>query len=178
MSKLILVGRVSGAFGVRGEVRISAYTEDPLALVRFKTLLREDGSHGLTLQGGRTAKDGVVTRCPEIATKEAADAMRGLRLYVPREALPKVADEDEFYLADLIGLAAATPEGQALGKVKAVQNFGAGDILEIEPGAGRATVFIPFSHAHVPQVLIGEGRIVVVPPVDDPEAKPEEEEPQ
>lgn len=165
--KLIQVGRVSGAFGVRGEVRITAFTEDPLSLVKFKTLLREDGSHALTLQGGRVAKDGVITRCPEIASKEAADALRGLKLFVAREALPEPQDEDEFYLTDLIGLSVATPEGAGLGRVKAVQNFGAGDILEIEPGAGRATVFIPFTRACVPQVLIAEGRIVVVPPVEE-----------
>jgi 16S rRNA processing protein RimM len=176
MTKLIQVGRVAGAFGVRGEVRITAFTEDPQSLVRYKTLLREDGSHGLTLQGGRVAKDGVITRCPEIASKEAADAMRGLRLYVPRDALPKT-DEDEFYLADLIGLAAATPQGESLGVVKAVQNFGAGDILELDPGSGRATTFIPFTRACVPEVLISEGRIVAVPPADDPDATPEQEEP-
>ena len=179
--KLVLVGRVSGAFGVRGEVRITAYTEDPLSLVRFKRLLREDGSHALTLQGGRVAKDGVITRCPEIASKEAADAMRGLRLYVPREALP-APEEDEFYLTDLIGLSAATVEGEPLGKIKAVQNFGAGDILELDPGGGGATVFIPFTREAVPEVLIGEGRIVVVPPAevsgDDPDARPEEEAPE
>jgi 16S rRNA processing protein RimM len=178
MSRLVLVGRVSGAFGVRGEVRIAAYTEDPMSLVRFKRLLREDGSHALTLQGGRAAKDGVVTRCPEIATKEAADALRGLRLYVPREALPPPQDEDEFYLTDLIGLAAATPEGRSLGTVKAVQNFGAGDILELDPGGGRATVFIPFTRACVPEVLVAEGRVVVVPPADDPDAEPEDAGPE
>ena len=177
MTKLVLVGRVSGAFGVRGEVRITAYTEDPLSLVRFKRLLREDGTPALTLQGGRVAKDGVITRCPEIATKEAADAMRGLRLFVPREALP-APEEDEFYLTDLIGLAAATPEGEGLGTVKAVQNFGAGDILELDPGGGRATTFIPFTREAVPEVLVGEGRIVVVPPADDPDATPEEEAPE
>ena len=176
--KLIQVGRVAGAFGVRGEVRISAFTEEPASLLKFKRLLREDGSPALTLQSGRAHKDGVVARCPEVASKEAADAMRGLRLYVPREALPATEDEDEFYLADLIGLAAATPDGESLGRVKAVQNFGAGDILELDPGAGRATVMIPFSRACVPEVRVAEGRIVVIPPADDPDAKPEEEMPQ
>jgi hypothetical protein len=100
---LILVGRVAGGFGVRGEVRIATYTEDPLTLTKFKALTRQDGSPALTLTTARVAKDGVVARCVGIDTKEAADALRGLRLYVPRSALPE-PDEDEFYLADLIGL--------------------------------------------------------------------------
>ncbi|OYX36795.1 MAG: 16S rRNA processing protein RimM [Caulobacterales bacterium 32-69-10] len=175
MTKLILVGRVSGAFGVRGEVRIGSYTDDPMALARYKTLLREDGSPGLTLTAARPAKGGVVGRCPEIATKEAADALRGLRLYVPRDVLPE-PDEDEFYLTDLIGLAAETEDGQGLGKVKAVQNFGAGDILEIDPGGGRPTVFLPFTRITVPEVRLSEGRIIVVPPILDD--SPQEDAPE
>ena len=164
--RLILVGRVAGAFGVRGEVRITAYTEDPMALARYRALSREDGSPALTVASARPVKGGVVARCPEVASKEAADAMRGLRLYVPRAALPPPEDEDEFYLADLIGLAAQTPEGQALGRVKAVQNFGAGDIVEVDPGGGRPTVYYPFTREVVPQVRIAEGRIIVVPPAE------------
>jgi 16S rRNA processing protein RimM len=177
-SKLILVGRVSGAFGVRGEVRISTYTEDPLALGRYKTLLRDDGAKALTVTSARVAKGGIIARCPEITTKEQADALRGLRLHVHRDSLPAPTDKDEFYLADLIGLSAATPEGEALGKVKAVHNFGAGDILEIDPGSGRSTLYLPFTYAHVPQVEIAEGRIVAILPVDDPDAPSEEEAPE
>ena len=159
----MLVGRAAGGFGVRGELRISAYTEDPLALLRYRVLRREDGSPVLTLTSGRAAKDGLVCRAEEISTKEEADALRGLRLYVPREALPE-PDEDEFYLADLIGLRAATPEGEPLGAVKAVHDFGAGDVLEIDPGGGRPTFFLPFTRDNVPAVEIGAGRLVAVRP--------------
>ena len=176
MSKLILVGRIAGAFGVRGEIRISTYTEEPMALVRFKRLLREDGSPALTITSGRPAKDGVVVRCPDINDKDAADALRGVRLYVTRDALPRLKDEDEFYLADLIGLSAETPEGEALGTIKAVQNFGAGDILELDPGAGRATRYIPFTREAAPEVRIGEGKVIVVPPVEIGDPEPEDEE--
>lgn len=162
---LIQVGRVAGAFGVRGEVRLSAYTEDPLALVEYRTLLRQDGSPALTVLQGRPAKGGLVCRCQEIETKEQADALRGLRLYIPRSALPE-PDEDEFYLADLIGLAAVTPEGEVLGKVKSVQDFGAGDILEIAPAEGGATWYLPFTREAVPEVKIAEGRIVAVRPTE------------
>ena len=148
---------------MRGEVRLSAYTDDPLALLRYRALKREDGSPALTLTSGRAAKDGLVARADEIATKEEADALRGLRLYVPREALPE-PEEDEFYLADLIGLRAETPEGEALGVVKAVHDFGAGDILEVDPGGGRPTFFLPFTRENVPEVEVAAGRVVAVPP--------------
>jgi len=173
--KLVLVGRIAGAFGVRGEVRISTYTEDPMALVRYRDLRREDGSPALTLTGGRPVKDGIIVRTPQVTTKEQADALRGLRLYVPREVLPPPEDEDEFYLTDLIGLSAVTPEGESLGTVKAVHNFGAGDILELDPGGGRATTLIPFTRDAVPEVRVAEGRIVVVPPPEDEGADEEEE---
>ena len=178
--KLILVGRIAGAFGVRGEIRISTYTEQPMALARFKRLLREDGSPGLTITSARPAKDGVVARCPEVGDKDAADALRGVRLYVTRDALPPPADEDEFYLADLIGLAAETPEGEALGRIKAVQNFGAGDILELDPGGGRPTRYIPFTREAVPEVRIGDRTAIVVPPqeIGDPEPQDDQEGPE
>jgi 16S rRNA processing protein RimM len=163
-SKLVLVGRVAGAFGVRGEVRISAFTAQPQTLLGYRDLLREDGSPGLTLESGRPHKDGVVARCPQVATKEQADALRGLRLYVPREALPE-PDEDEFYLTDLIGLAAVTPGGAVLGKIKAVHDFGAGDLLEIEPPKGSAW-HLPFTRACVPEVDIAGGKVVVVRPAE------------
>ena len=171
--RLILVGRVAGAFGVRGAVRLSAYPEDPLALLRYRPLLRQDGSAALTLQAGRAVKGAVVARAGELARKEAADALRGLRLYVPREALPEPDDDDEFYLADLIGLAAHTADGASFGRVKAVHNFKAGDILEVEPGAGRPARLIPFTREAVPQIDLAQGRLTVAPPAEI-EGEPEE----
>lgn len=163
--RMIAVGRVAGAFGVRGEVRITAFTQEPLALARFRELKRQDGSAGLTVLSARDAKGGIVCRCAGIETKEQADALRGLRLFVPREALP-APDEDEFYLADLIGLSAVTPEGEALGKVKSVQDFGAGDILEITPAEGGPTWYLAFTREAVPEVDIAAGRLVVVRPTE------------
>ena len=136
-SRLILVGRVAGAFGVKGEIRIVPFGDDPMALVRYRTLFRKDGSPALTLQNGRVQKDSLLGRTAEINDKEAADALRGLDLYAPREAFAAPENEDEFYLADLIGLKVVHVDGRPLGLVKAVQNFGAGDLLEIEtPGGG------------------------------------------
>ena len=162
--RLILVGRVAGAFGVRGEVRLSAYTEDPLALARFGGLKRQDGSAAPTILSARPAKGGIVGRLEGVETKEAADALRGLRLYVLREDLPE-PEEDEFYLADLVGLPVQNVQSrESLGRVKSVQNFGAGDILEIAPEGGGATWYLPFTRQAVPEVKIAEGVILADPP--------------
>lgn len=163
--RMIAVGRVAGAFGVRGEVRITAFTQEPLALARFRELKRQDGSPGLTLLSARDAKGSIICRCAGIETKDQADALRGLRLFIPREALPP-ADEDEFYLADLIGLAVVTPEGETLGSVKSVQDFGAGDILEITPAEGGPTWYLAFTREAVPEVDIASGKVVVVRPTE------------
>ena len=162
--RLILVGRVAGAFGVKGETRITAYTADPMALAAYGPLLRKTGALGLTLQAARPAKGGVIARCAEIVTPEAADALRGLELYVPRDRLPAPEDEDEFYLADLIGLAAVAPNGAPLGVVASVENYGAGDLLEIKPPGGAPNWQLAFTRDNVPDVHIAEGRIVVVRP--------------
>jgi 16S rRNA processing protein RimM len=163
-ARLVLIGRVAGAFGVKGEVRITAFGEDPLALLSYRDLKRGDGSPAFTLISGRTAKGELIAKTRDVLVKEAIDALRGLDLYVPRDALPP-PEEDEFYLADLIGLRAETPQGKGLGAVKAVHNFGAGDMLEIAPDVGES-FFLPFTREAVPEVRITEGLIVAVKPVE------------
>ena len=160
---LILVGQVGGAFGVKGEVRITAFTQTPLALLDYRDLKREDGAPALTLLSGRAAKAGLVARVKEIATPEQADALRGLRLYVARDVLPE-PDEDEFYLADLIGLEARDPTGVVIGRVKAVQNFGAGDLLEIQPATPGPSWWLAFTRQTAPEIRLVEGVIVIVRP--------------
>ena len=160
--RLILVGRVAGAFGVRGEIRITPYTAEPTALLDYRDLQREDGSAALTLTGGRASGDGLIARAQEVATREEAQALKGLGLFFPRSRLPE-PEEDEFYLADLIGLAAVAPDGTPLGRVKSVQNFGAGELLEIEPPGG-ATWYAPFTMANVPEIRLSDGVIIVVRP--------------
>ena len=161
-SDLIQVGRVAGAFGVRGEVRITSFTAEPAALLDYKTLLREDGSPGLTLSAGRVAKGSVVARAAEVATREQAEALRGLKLFIARADLPP-PDEDEFYVTDLIGLAVVTAAGEPLGRVKSIQDFGAGDLLEVQP-AGGASWYLPFTRKAVPEVRIADGVVVGVRP--------------
>ena len=167
---LIRVARVAGAFGVKGEVRISAFTEDPKTLLTHKALLKEDGSPGLTLLSGRAQKDNLIARVEGVETPEAADAMRGLNLYIPRDALPE-PEEDEFYLTDLIGLSAVSPTGEALGRIKAVRDFGAGDILEIQPPAGQ-TWWVAYTRNAVPTVDIKGGKVVVDRPTEVSEKEP------
>ena len=177
-SQYLLVARVSGAHGVRGDVRLSTFTEDPLAIVDYRDLVRADGSAALTVLSARIAKGGIIARCKGIETKDQADGLRGLTLHIPRSALPE-PDEDEFYLADQIGLAALSPEGLRIGRVKSVQDFGAGDILEIDPAEGGPTWYLPFTREAVPEVQITAGRIVVVRPAEvewtlDPDSDPDD----
>ena len=161
-ARLILVGRVAGAFGVRGEIRITSYTDEPAALARYRDLKRADGTPALTLTAGRPHKGALVARAKEVASREDAEALRGLELFIARDALP-APDADEFYFADLIGLRAVTADGAELGRIKSVQNFGAGDLLEIAPETGP-TWWLPFTLEAVPEVKIAEGFVVAVRP--------------
>lgn len=171
-SRLILVGQIGGGFGVRGEVRVTAFTADPLALTDYGPLLRADGSVALTLTSVRPDKNGVVGRAKEIATKEEADALRGLKLHVPRDRFPE-PDEDEFYLADLIGLQARDVAGAVMGTVKSVQNFGADDMLEIAPAAGGPTWYLPFTKEAAPELHLADGWLLAVPPNEVGEREPD-----
>jgi 16S rRNA processing protein RimM len=172
-AKLVLVAQVGGAFGVKGEVRLTAFTAEPMALLDYGPLLRADGSAGLTIVSARPDKAGLVARVREIETKEQADALRGLKLHVPRERLPEPDDEDEFYLTDLIGLEARDPSGEALGRVKAVQNFGASDMLEIAPAQGGPTWYLPFTREAAPELHIADGWLLVVRPAEIDERDPD-----
>jgi 16S rRNA processing protein RimM len=171
-SRLILVGQVGGGFGVRGEVRVTAFTAEPLALTAYGPLLRADGSVGLTLTSVRPDKNGVVGRAKEIATKEEADALRGLKLHVPRDRFPE-PEEDEFYLTDLIGLQARDGDDAVIGVVKAVQNFGADDMLEIAPAAGGPTWYLPFTRDAVPEVRPADGWLRALRPNEIGEREPD-----
>ena len=170
--KLILVGQVAGGFGVKGEVRVTAYTADPMSLLAYGPLLRADGSVGLTLTSARPEKSAVVGRAKEIATKEQADALRGLKLHVPRDRFPE-PEEDEFYLADLLGIEVRDTAGAVMGTVKSVQNFGADDMLEIAPAAGGPTWYLPFTKDATPELHLADGWLLAVPPTVVGEREPD-----
>jgi 16S rRNA processing protein RimM len=157
----VLLGEIGAAQGLKGEVRLRSYTEDPAAIGSYGPFEDESGAR-VEIEWIRATPKGVVARISGVATREAADAMTGTRLYVPRARLPE-RGQDEWYHADLIGLAAQSKDGTPLGTVVAVVNFGAGDLIEVEPAGGGATLLVPFTEANVPEIdLIGR-RLVVVP---------------
>ena len=159
----ICVGAIAGAFGVKGEVRLKSFTADPLAVADYGPLSLEDGSGSFEVEITREIKNGFAANVSGIRTKEEADAMKGTRLFAPRDRLPQLPD-DEFYHADLIGLSVYDTGGALLGEVAAVHNHGATDLLELRLPGQSKTVLLPFTMANVPTVDLTSGRIVADPP--------------
>jgi 16S rRNA processing protein RimM len=159
----ICVGAIAGAFGVKGEVRLKSFCAQPEAIAAYAPLWTEDGSRSFTLKLTRGSGTGLTARLSGINSKEEADALRGVELFADRDRLPNLPD-DEFYHADLIGLEVLDTGGQILGRVRAVHNHGAGDILEIHAPGQRSTLLIPFTKKAVPTVDLTAGRIIADPP--------------
>jgi 16S rRNA processing protein RimM len=155
----ICVARIGAAHGVRGAVKLWTFTEDPLAVKHYGPLMTKDGARQFEVTHAREAKGHLVATLKGIATREEAEPLNGIELYVAREKLPATED-DEYYHADLIGLAAVTTASAPLGRVVAIHNFGAGDIIEIAPPQG-ATLLLPFTNAVVPTVDLAGGRVVI-----------------
>ncbi|GLR94613.1 16S rRNA processing protein RimM [Bradyrhizobium liaoningense] len=162
MSALVCVARIGAAHGVRGAVKLWTFTEDPFAVRRYGPLLSKDGKRQFEVATAREAKDHLVATFKGVTTRDEAERLNGIELYVPRDKLP-ATDADEYYHTDLIGLAAVTTDGEPLGRVVAIQNFGAGDIIEIAPPKGP-TLLLPFSNAVVPEVDLAGGRVVIALP--------------
>ncbi len=158
----ICVGAIAGAFGVRGEVRLKSFTAQPEDIASYSPLFTEDGSRSFRVSLIGQAKNGFTARLSGVDTKEEADALRGMRLFVDRDILPGLPD-DEFYHADLIGLEVFDTGGARLGQVENVLNHGASDLLEVKPETGD-TVLLPFTKTAVPTVDLSAGRIIADPP--------------
>jgi 16S rRNA processing protein RimM len=156
--KLIAVGVLKGAHGVRGEVRVKSFTADPEALFAYGTLLDETGAVLLTPKSARPGKDHFIVQVKEQRQKEAWDALRGRVIYVPRGRLPE-ADEDEFYVEDLAGMEVYGAGNSPDGRVRSVQNFGSGDLLEVELKGQASTVFVPFTRADVTEIDMAARRV-------------------
>jgi 16S rRNA processing protein RimM len=159
----ICVAQIGAAHGTRGEVRLWSFTADPAAVKDYGPLESEDGSAQFEIETLRPGKDHLVARLSGVHDRTQAERLVNLRLYVPRDRLPQAAPE-EFYHADLIGLAAHDLNGRAIGTVVAVQNFGAGDLLELRAPGESQTVLLPFTTTTVPVIDIAGGRIVIDPP--------------
>ena len=155
--KRVMVGEIGRPHGVRGLVRLRAFTEDPAAIAAYSPLTDETGAKRFAI----TLKGGDIAAIEGVTDRDAAQRLTGTRLYVDRDRLPP-AEDDEFYLTDLIGLAAVTEGGEALGTIRAVEDHGAGAFI-IVAGAGREHL-LPFTHAVVPVVDIARGQVTVVPP--------------
>ena len=164
MTGRICVARIGAAHGVRGEVKLWPFTQDPLAVATYGPLETEDGTRSFKVESLRPAKDHLVARFAGIGDRNAAEALRNLDLFVPRERLPPIAEPDTFYHADLVGLDARLSDGKVFGRVTAVRNFGAGDALEIALPAG-GDVLVPFTRRTVPEVNVAAGYLTLDPPV-------------
>lgn len=158
--ELICVGAIAGAFGVTGEVRLKSFCSEPTDIATYGPLFTEDGSREFRITLTRPVAGGLGARIAGVSSKEAADALRGTSLFVPRDRLPSLPD-DEFYHADLIGLDAFDTGGVLIGKVTAIYNHGAGDIVEISSIRHKSALLLPFTMAIVPNVDLTAGRIVV-----------------
>jgi 16S rRNA processing protein RimM len=159
MAAPICVARIGAPHGVRGAVKLWTFTEDPLAVKRYGPLATKDGARSFEVATAREAKGHLVATLKGVATREDAERLNGIELYIAREKLPST-DTDEYYHADLIGLAAVNVANQPIGRVTAIHNFGAGDIIEIAPPHG-ATMLLPFTNAVVPTVDLAGGRVVI-----------------
>ena len=159
MPAQVCVARIGAAHGVRGAVKLWTFTEDPLAVKRYGPLMTKDGARQFEVTHAREAKGHLVATLKGIATRDEAERLNGIELYIARERLP-ATDDDEYYHADLIGLAAVTSANEPLGRVIGIHNFGAGDIIEIAPPQG-ATMLLPFTNAVVPAVDLANGRVVI-----------------
>jgi 16S rRNA processing protein RimM len=162
VSAQVCVARIGAAHGVRGAVKLWIFTEDPFAVTRYGPLATKDGARAFEVAHAREGKGHLVATLKGVTSRNEAERLNGIELYVPREKLP-ATDDDEYYHADLIGLAAVSTANEPLGKVVAIHNFGAGDIIEIAPPKG-VTMLVPFTNAVVPTVDIAGGRVVIEPP--------------
>jgi 16S rRNA processing protein RimM len=172
-SAQICVARIGAPHGVRGQLRLWTFTEDPFAVLDYGPLATKDGKRTFEVDDVREAKGHLVATLKGVATREDAERLNGIELYVPRDALP-APEDGEYYHADLIGLAAVNAAGEPIGRVLAMHNFGAGEIIEIAPLDGP-TLLLPFTDAVVPTVDIKGGKVVVELPGeiigDDPTAE-------
>ncbi len=163
MTDRILIGRIKGAHGIRGEVLVTSFAAAPEDLGGYGPLESEDRSSAIELHVIRVTPKGVVARVAGVADRNAAEALAGFDLYIRRDRLPE-PEPDEFYHADLIGLEAVTAEGRVLGQIIDVPNYGAGDLLEIRLEGGRKSELLPFTEAYVPSVDLAGRRVTVVLP--------------
>ncbi len=171
---MLLVGRIGAAHGIRGEVRIAPFTQNPTDIAAYGPLHTDREALSVSIVAVRVQGNGVVARLKGVDDRNAAERLNGVSLFVPRTALPDPEDEDDFYHADLLGLKVRLEDGTEIGEVLGLPNYGAGDILEVRDPRSGDTFLYPFTRAVVPKIDIEGGYLVVSPPI---EVEPGNEEP-
>jgi len=174
----VLLGAITGAQGLKGEVILKVFTGTPEGITAYGPLQSEDGKISVEVEGLRPVKSGFAARLKGVTDRNGAEALKGVGLYVSRVALGEAEDDDEFFHTDLVGLTVQEAGGAVIGKIASVQDFGAGDLLEIALNSRRQTVLLPFTQEAVPEVDIAGGKVVIVPPEglwDEDEGGPEED---
>ena len=160
---LICVGAIAGAHGVKGDVRLKSFCAIPEDIALYGPFLTEDGAREFHLKLGKTIKNGFAARVKGVVSREDAEALKGIRLFAPRDRLPDLPD-DEYYHSDLIGLAVFDTGGTQIGTVSAIHDHGAGDLLDIRLKGSSQSALLPFTRAAVPTVDLATGRIIIDPP--------------
>ncbi|WP_306142323.1 ribosome maturation factor RimM [Roseibium sp. MMSF_3412] len=160
----VLMAKIGAAHGIRGEVRVKPFGDDPLSFTDYGVLTSKDGARSFEVEKARVQKTVVITKFRSVNDRNQAEELNGVELFIDRDQLPD-PDEDEYYYSDLNGLSVVDQDGNALGKIIAVQDFGAGDLLEIRPRRGR-TFYIPFTKEFVPDVSVSSGRVTAHLPED------------
>lgn len=163
--KAVLIGRIGAAHGIRGEVRITSFCSDPLAIASYGPLTTRHSGLTVEIVKARLSRDVVIASLTGVTGRTAAEALNGIDLFIARDRLPPADDADDFYYADLIGLAVRTPDGHAIGTVKAIHDFGAGDVVEIALNTGASALYA-FTKANFPEIAVGTGYIVLDPPAE------------
>ena len=164
MSGRIRVARIGAAHGVRGEVKLWSFTQEPMAIADYGPLETEDGAQRFEIETLRPAKDFLVARIVGVADRDAAAKLCNVELFVPRDRLPPIEEDDTYYHADLVGMAAITPQGVPIGNVTAIHNFGAGDLIEIASSAGGEPMLLPFTESVVTEIDTALRQITIVLP--------------
>ena len=165
--ELLLMGRIGAAHGIKGEVRIQSFTDDPLTIRTYSPLLTERPGLSLTIESARQGKGVIIARLKDVPDRTAAEKLNGVGLFMPRDRLPPADDVDDFYHTDLIGLEARREDGTVLGEVIAIPNFGAGDLIEIRETDGSTALF-PFKLEFVPEINLDEGFLTIAEVEDVP----------
>lgn len=173
-SKQLLMGRIGAAHGIKGEVRITSFTEEPLALTGYGPLSTNKPGLVIEIESARATTNVLVARIKGVTDRNAAEKLNGVELFVDRDKLPATEGDDDFYHADLIGLEARLMDGTVIGTVMAIPNYGASDLLEVRDARSGDTFLYPFTKVVVPEIRVAEGYLVIEAPV---EADPGEEEP-